>query len=69
VFTKLRAQAEQRRRQGWSRIHWELLDEDNLVKGVKQLQARYAQGMAQGKLKVIGVTAIRNLTLSRRFCK
>lgn len=45
VFTKLRAQAEQRRRQGWSRIHWELLDEDNLVKGVKQLQARYAQGM------------------------
>ena len=40
VFIKLRAQTEQRRRQGWGSIDWQLLDADKLDKHIKQVQAR-----------------------------
>lgn len=40
VFAKLRSQADQRRKQGWSQVQWEMLDEDTLSKRVKLVQAR-----------------------------
>lgn len=43
VFNKLRTQTEQRRKQGWARVEWELLDADNLHKNVKYIQARCVQ--------------------------
>jgi hypothetical protein len=45
VFNKLRTQTEQRRKQGWSRVEWELLDADNLAKNVKLIQARCVGGL------------------------
>ena len=40
VFTKLRAQTESRKRQGWRQVMLEVVDEDRLSKNTKRVLAR-----------------------------
>jgi hypothetical protein len=40
VFSKLRAQTEQRRRQGWTRVQWQMLDQQQLDKNINIVQKR-----------------------------
>jgi hypothetical protein len=40
MFIKLRAQTEQRRSQGWKKIQWGMLDQEQLDKNIQIVQKR-----------------------------
>jgi hypothetical protein len=42
IFLQLRSQAEQRRRQGWDKVHWEMLDADQLSSSMLRVRSRCA---------------------------